>query len=107
MTAQAEQLNNQMRKDLNIEIFGKALDQGWQLKRSLASTITTNSIDAWYQAALDAGAMGGKICGAGGGGFLLFVTPLEKHKSVRNALSDLKELLPKYEPRGSIRLLVD
>ena len=107
MCDQAEQLNKRVRKDLNIESFGQTLDQGWQLKRSLASNITNNTIDAWYQAALDAGAIGGKICGAGGGGFLLFVTPLEHHENVRRALSDLKELPLNYEPRGSVRLLVN
>ncbi len=107
MCGQAERLNNQVRNNLDIGNFGRALDQGWQLKRSLSSTITTDTIDAWYQDALDAGAIGGKICGAGGGGFLLFVTPLDRHESVRQALSDLKELSPKYEPRGSLRLLVN
>lgn len=106
MSSQAERLNSQVRNNLDIENFGRTLDEGWQLKRLLASTITNDSIDTWYEAALAAGAIGGKICGAGGGGFLLFVTPTGHRENVRQALGDLKRLYIKYEPRGSIRLLV-
>ena len=106
MCGLAEHLSNQVRNELDIENFGRALDEGWQLKRSLASTITNDAIDSWYQKACDAGAIGGKICGAGGGGFLLFVTPPTHHDAVRRALSDLQELPFKYEPQGSLRLLV-
>ena len=107
MCGLAEQLNSQVRNDLDIRKFGQALDEGWHLKRSLASTISTSVIDAWYQKACNAGAFGGKICGAGGGGFLLFVTPPTHHGAVRHALSDLQELPFKYEPQGSLRLLVN
>ena len=74
------------------EEFGRILDEGWQLKRQLASTISNDSIDTSYRLARQAGAVGGKLCGAGGGGFLLFVVPLQCQDAVRQALSDLNEV---------------
>ena len=87
--------------------FGLILNDGWQLKRSLASTITNGQIDNWYQRGLDAGAIGGKLCGAGGGGFLLFIVPPERHQQVRQALPDLREVPVGPEVHGSQILLVD
>jgi D-glycero-alpha-D-manno-heptose-7-phosphate kinase len=81
--------------------FGRILDESWQLKRQLASTITTDQIDTWYGLAREAGAAGGKLCGAGGGGFLLFVVPLERHEAVRQALSPLREVPMGPEVYGS------
>ena len=72
--------------------LGKILDEGWQNKRKLAERITNPEIDALYEAAVNAGALGGKIAGAGGGGFLLLYCPLETQGAVRMALSALKEL---------------
>ena len=65
----------------DLYAFGRILDESWQLKRQLASTITTDQIDTWYSLAREVGAVGGKLCGAGGGGFLLFVVPLEQSRS--------------------------
>jgi D-glycero-alpha-D-manno-heptose-7-phosphate kinase len=87
------------------QAFGEILDRGWQLKRSLASTITNDAIDGWYQRALDAGASGGKLCGAGGGGCILFVVPRERRDGVREALHDLVEVPIGYEVHGSRVLL--
>jgi D-glycero-alpha-D-manno-heptose-7-phosphate kinase len=81
--------------------FGGILDEGWRMKRHLASSITTSQIDIWYEAALDAGALGGKLCGAGGGGFLLFVAPRERHQAVREALGGLLEITVGHEAQGS------
>jgi D-glycero-alpha-D-manno-heptose-7-phosphate kinase len=89
----------------NVAAFGKVLDAGWRLKRQLASTITTDQIDQWYRRALEAGAMGGKLCGAGGGGFLLFVVEPEKQPVVRQALMELKSVPVRYEAHGSQVLL--
>jgi D-glycero-alpha-D-manno-heptose-7-phosphate kinase len=108
MREQAKQLQKLLSNghcDLNA--FGFILDEGWKLKRQLASTITNNQIDQWYQRALDAGATGGKLCGAGGGGFLLFIAPLERHELVRTALSDLSEVHIGPEVHGSQILLVE
>jgi D-glycero-alpha-D-manno-heptose-7-phosphate kinase len=83
------------------EMFGRVLDESWQLKRELASTISTNQIDRWYDIALQAGAKGGKLCGAGGGGFLLFIVRPEDQQSVRLALSCLTEVPIMPEVHGS------
>ncbi len=80
---------------------GQILDESWRLKRELASTITTSEIDTWYGRAMDAGADGGKICGAGGGGCLLFVVDPERQPAVRRALHNLTELPIDYEVHGS------
>ena len=69
----------------NFDDFGRLLDKGWQLKRSLTDKISTREIDKLYQIGLDAGALGGKITGAGGGGFLLLYCPREKQYNVREA----------------------
>jgi D-glycero-alpha-D-manno-heptose-7-phosphate kinase len=84
---------------------GRILDDGWRLKRSLASTISNDAIDDWYQLALDAGASGGKLCGAGGGGCILILAPPERHDAVREALHDLVEVPVTYEVYGSRVLL--
>jgi D-glycero-alpha-D-manno-heptose-7-phosphate kinase len=81
--------------------FGAILDESWQLKRSLASRITNPMIDAWYERAMKAGALGGKLLGAGGGGFLLFVVEPEKREAVRAALGDLVEVAVAPEAHGS------
>jgi D-glycero-alpha-D-manno-heptose-7-phosphate kinase len=83
------------------ESFGRVLDQSWQLKRQLASTITTDQIDQWYKIATKAGAEGGKLCGAGGGGFLLFIVKPEHQQSVRRALGCLTEVPVGHEVHGS------
>lgn len=86
---------------LDIVDFGRVLDEGWRLKRELASAITSPLIDGWYERAVEAGAIGGKLCGAGGGGFLLFVAEPERHGPVRSALSDLMEVPVEHEVHGS------
>jgi D-glycero-alpha-D-manno-heptose-7-phosphate kinase len=91
----------------DFQEFGRILDEGWQLKRGLASKITNNQIDTWYEQAQEAGAIGGKLCGAGGGGFLLFVSPLESQDAVRQALANLREVPLRPEVHGSQILLVE
>jgi D-glycero-alpha-D-manno-heptose-7-phosphate kinase len=86
---------------LELPALGAMLDEGWNLKRGLASRITNSQIDCWYQAALTAGALGGKLCGAGGGGFLLFVVPPDRQPAVRRALRDLVEMPVQPEVHGS------
>ena len=87
--------------EIDIEGIGRLLDQGWRMKRELAGSITTPLIDSWYDAAIAAGALGGKLCGAGGGGFLLFVVPPDRQAAVRGALGDLFELSVGHESHGS------
>lgn len=86
--------------------FGALLDEGWRLKRSLSSTITNGRIDLWYERALEAGAYGGKLAGAGGGGFLYLVVPPDRRASIRQALGELTEVKIGYEPYGSRMLSV-
>ncbi len=76
----------------HLNRVGRILDAGWRHKRRLADTITTSAIDVLYERALDAGAMGGKIAGAGGGGFLLVYCLPERQSAVREALSEMQEL---------------
>ncbi len=70
----------------NLTTFGALLHWNWKLKKGLAEGVTNTEIDSLYEAALAAGAMGGKICGAGGGGFLLLYCPKERKSAVREKL---------------------
>lgn len=81
--------------------FGELLHQSWQLKKQLASRITNDEIDRMYETARRVGAIGGKITGAGGGGFMLLYCPREKQHDVRVALSHLWELPFHLERDGS------
>lgn len=81
--------------------FGEILHEGWMHKRKLANGITNQEIDEYYEKALKAGAVGGKLLGAGGGGFLLFYCEKEHQGSVRRALAGLKETPFSFEPQGS------
>jgi D-glycero-alpha-D-manno-heptose-7-phosphate kinase len=76
----------------NFDDFGRMLHESWQLKKTLASKISNSEIDELYAKARKAGALGGKITGAGGGGYLLLYCPREKQYEVRAALSGLDEL---------------
>lgn len=100
MKDQADRLFHDL-TSLQVDKLGHALREGWELKKSLAKGISDSEIDKLYEKALAAGAVGGKITGAGGGGFLvLFVRP-ENHWAVRNALPGLKDIEFKIEPQGS------
>ncbi|MCL0092272.1 GHMP kinase [Dehalococcoidia bacterium] len=81
--------------------FGEIMHQGWELKKRLASKITSSKIDEIYEAARKAGAIGGKITGAGGGGFLLLYCPKHRQDEVRRALKGLRELPFRFEQDGS------
>ena len=105
MRDQVQVMQARLLENFSVEQFGIMLHQGWQMKRTLASKISTSQIDTWYEDARKAGAYGGKLCGAGGGGFLLFVAPLDSHQAIRLALSDLQEEPIQFEPHG-VRTLV-
>ncbi len=85
----------------SLDDFGLMLNETWMLKRSISSEISNSMIDDIYIKALKAGALGGKLLGAGGGGCLLFYVPEEKQKSVRLALSDLYEIDFEFESEGT------
>ena len=81
--------------------FGEILHENWLLKRQLASRISNGAVDKYYDIAMSSGALGGKLLGAGGGGFLLFCCPKEKQPRLRSALSDLVELPFHLEQSGT------
>jgi len=88
-------------KSGKFNYLGKTLHENWLLKKSLVGTISNSKIDDMYSRAMDAGALGGKICGAGGGGFLMMYVPRETQDKVRKALSDYRELPFMLDPFGS------
>lgn len=85
----------------NLDALGTLLHESWQLKKQLASRISNGAIDQLYDTAIRAGATGGKITGAGGGGFFLVYAPPGKQEDVRAALADLQELPFRLERDGS------
>ena len=85
----------------DLDEFGRCLHRGWELKKGLASKISNSSIDDLYKRARAAGALGGKVVGAGGGGFLLLYCNQDRQDSVRRELSDLRELPFRFERDGS------
>lgn len=85
----------------NLDALGYLMHEYWQIKKSLANKISNGEIEEWYMAAREAGALGGKITGAGGGGFLLLYCPYGKREAVRAALPHLRELPFQLEPDGS------
>lgn len=101
MRDMAIDLKEQLNSNAAAGTFGEMLHRGWQLKKELASGISNDKIDKCYEKALNAGATGGKVLGAGGGGFLLLYCPQSKQPQVREALSDLLALEFSFEPEGS------
>lgn len=85
----------------DVEAVGEAMRKGWEAKRQLANGISNSTVDTAVDRALEAGATGAKLTGAGGGGFLLVMCPMERQRAVREALADMKELPVKLEPLGS------
>jgi D-glycero-alpha-D-manno-heptose-7-phosphate kinase len=84
-----------------IDSLGSMLDEAWMVKRKITDGVTTDFIDQAYRTAIDAGAEGGKLLGAGGGGFLMFIAPPERHDSIRQALRPLRETPFRFAPQGS------
>lgn len=91
--------------DLNA--FGKLLHEAWQTKKSLETSISNGTIDSIYNRGIEAGALGGKLLGAGDGGFVLFFCEPHLQARLRNALSDLTEVPFSMEPEGSKIIFVD
>ncbi|MFH1788667.1 MAG: GHMP kinase [Candidatus Altiarchaeota archaeon] len=98
------ELSRKLRDSLSagdLTEFGELLHNGWMLKKKLASNISNQDIDRIYTKARKAGAVGGKILGAGGGGFLLVYCEQKKQARVREALNDLRYTPFAFEPQGS------
>lgn len=88
-------------KESDIDEFGRLLDVTWRLKRQTGAKISTDSIDGLYEKGIKAGALGGKLLGAGGGGFLLFYVTPEKREAVLKAMSDLMYVPFEFENSGT------
>lgn len=88
-------------KSKSLDDFGYLLDHTWKLKRQIGSLISTDSIDGLYQKGIKAGALGGKLLGAGGGGFLVFYVQPEKQDAVRWAMRDLMYIPFRFENGGT------
>ena len=99
LVSEAQSVLTDGNRDLND--FGKLLDVTWKLKRSTGSAVTTSSIDSLYDKGIKAGALGGKLLGAGGGGFLVFYVPKEKQPFVREAMKDLLYIPFEFENGGT------
>ena len=88
-------------KECDLDEFGRLLDITWKLKRQTGAKISTDSIDVLYERGIKAGALGGKLLGAGGGGFLLFYVPKDRQKSVMSELKDLMYVPFEFEEEGT------
>mgnify|MGYP000861090771 CR=1 FL=1 len=100
MVSLAESLKQELQQN-NLPAFGEIIHENWELKRQLSSGISTPAIDTWYRKARQAGALGGKLLGAGSGGFLMFYAPSERHPAIRQALGELRPIEFGFEPQGS------
>ena len=90
-----------------IDDWGRELDKAWEVKKKFAGGVSNPLIDEMYSAARRSGALGGKILGAGGGGFLLLYVPEDKQASVRQALAEYREVPFHFEPQGSHIIFFD
>lgn len=85
----------------DLDDFGRLLDQAWQIKRRLSSKVSSGLLDNLYETALRAGALGGKVCGAGGGGFMVFYVPIDKKQAVTEALNKTLQVPMQFEHLGA------
>lgn len=88
-------------KNTDLDNFGRLLDHTWKLKKQTGSAVSTNSIDALYEKGMQAGALGGKLLGAGGGGFLVFYVQPEYQEAVKDAMKELMYIPFRFEDGGT------
>lgn len=88
-------------KSADLDDFGRLLDHTWKLKKQTGSAVSTNSIDALYEKGVQAGALGGKLLGAGGGGFLVFYVQPEYQEAVKDAMKELMYIPFRFEDGGT------
>jgi len=106
MVGLAEQMREALLRN-DLDGFGEVLHAGWTEKRKLASGISKPCIDEWYERARAHGAIGGKILGAGGGGFLLLYAPPERHPEICEALPELRPIDFRFSQEGSKLIYVE
>ena len=88
-------------KNADLDDFGRLLDHTWRLKKQTGSAVSTDNIDKLYEKGIKAGALGGKLLGAGGGGFLIFYVQPEYQKNVKEVMKDLMYIPFKFEDGGT------
>ena len=88
-------------QEADLDDFGRLLDTTWRLKRETGNAVSTDDIDRLYTKGIEAGALGGKLLGAGGGGFLIFYVPSDRQEAVKNSMSNLMHIPFKFEDGGT------
>jgi D-glycero-alpha-D-manno-heptose-7-phosphate kinase len=106
MAAQAIELRDEL-KSGNADALGEALHEGWLLKKSITPHISSTQICSWYDRARNAGAIGGKLLGAGAGGFLVFYASPDRHEAIRRELSELRPVKLRLDRDGSQVMFAD
>jgi D-glycero-alpha-D-manno-heptose-7-phosphate kinase len=100
MVTLAHLLKTELQKN-NLDAFGEIIHENWEIKRRLTSGVSNPAIDDWYTRARKAGAVGGKLLGAGSGGFLMFYAPPGRQEGIGRELGELKQVDFGFEPKGS------
>ena len=85
----------------NLDLFGRLLHESWKIKKGISKIISNDFIDSVYNFAMNNGALGGKLCGAGSGGFLLLYVPKERQEKIKEGLKDLLYVPFKFDYLGS------
>ena len=106
MSDQACQLRDELRRS-NTDAVGMIMHEGWKSKKSISDSISNGKIDRWYSKGREAGALGGKLLGAGAGGFLVFYAPPEKHVDITRALAELTPMKFGLDQKGSTIIFKD
>jgi D-glycero-alpha-D-manno-heptose-7-phosphate kinase len=102
----ANEMRHTLAGDGDLDRFASLLHEGWELKRSLGCGISNDHVNEWYAVARRAGALGGKLLGAGGGGFVLLIAPPWRHRSIREALGRPRELPFRISRHGSRNIFI-
>jgi D-glycero-alpha-D-manno-heptose-7-phosphate kinase len=102
----ADEMRHALAGEGDLDRFASLLHEGWELKRSLGCGISNDQINEWYTVARRAGAIGGKLLGAGGGGFVLLIAPAWRHRAIREALGRPRELPFKISRCGSRNIFI-